>query len=319
MIEHLDVDAYREALSAWDMDAVPLDRGDFQLRWVMRELPDLTIVRYSTAISVREAYVKEPGATAFVLMLSGSDAPFRVKGTQLDPMTLTLLQSNVEYEVISPAGGEVLEIYVPDELVASLGLERWLEPGTLNVRPELADARRLARVLSPLVTAGQARAVHGPGARAAVLGALASTLSSVDRSATPAPTVRLHAVYRLAVAAIEAEPDPMLTVVELAARLRVTTRTLRYAFGYALGISPYQYMLRRRLTIMRDALMDPSRPERTLLDLLLAHGITHQGEFAGQYRRLFGESPSATRSLALGRRRDWSASSSWPPIVTASR
>jgi transcriptional regulator GlxA family with amidase domain len=163
-------------------------------------------------------------------------------------------------------------------------------------------------------------AVHPATERAAVLETLAATLDSVDPSAAPTPTVRLHQLYRRAIASVEADPDSMLTVVELAAHLGVTTRTLRYAFRYALGISPYQYMLRRRLTMVREALLDTSRAERTVLDLLLAHGITHQGEFAGQYRRLFGETPSQTRAAALGRRRDRPRpSGGWPHLVRAAR
>lgn len=149
-----------------------------------------------------------------------------------------------------------------------------------------------------------------------MLETLVATLDSVDTSAAPAPTVRLHATYRRAIASIESDDDPMLTVVELAARLGVTTRTLRYAFRYALDVSPYQYMLQRRVTLVREALLDESRLERTVLDLLLAHGITHQGEFAGQYRRLFGETPSQTRSAALGRRRDRpSSAGGWPNLM----
>jgi len=302
------------------MHAVPLGRGTFRLSWVVRELPDVSLVRYATATSIREAYVKEPGSTAFVVVLPGADEPFRVRGRELEPGTLTILQPGADYEVVSPAAGGALEVYVPDELVARLGLDRWLDPDVVNVRPDAALAARLEARLGPLVTEGRERSVHPAAERAAVLETLAATLDSVDPSVAPAPTVRLHAIYRRAIASIESDDDPMLTVVELAARLGVSTRTMRYAFRYALGLSPYQYMLRRRSTLVREALLDPSRPERTVLDLLLAHGITHQGEFAGQYRRLFGETPSQTRSAALGRRRDRpSSAGGWPNLMRVAR
>jgi AraC-like DNA-binding protein len=317
LIEHSDVDAYRDALAAWDMQAVPLDRGDFRLRWVVRELPDVSVVRYTTATSIQEHYVKEAGSTAFALVLPGGDGRFRVRGTSLQPLSLTLLQPGMEYEVVSPAGGQALEVYVPDELMSALGLDRWLAPQIIELRPELAAAHQLESTLAPLVTAGLAQLAQPQNERSAVLEALVQALDSVDPSAAPAPTVRLHSVYRRAVAAIESDPDPMLTVAELAARLGVTSRTLRYAFGYALDISPYQYMLRRRLTLVRGSLLDPSRPERTVLELLLAHGITHQGEFAGQYRRLFGETPSQTRAQALARPHRPRSAGSWPRIRRA--
>ncbi len=112
-----DVDAYREFLSGWVLQAVPLDHDDFGVRWVTRDLPDVMLNRYTTAGALREVYVKEPGVTAFVLLLpaAGGD-DFRVRGRRLDPMTLSLLQPGTEYEIISPAGGHTLEAYVPDEL-----------------------------------------------------------------------------------------------------------------------------------------------------------------------------------------------------------
>ncbi len=314
LIEHLDVDGYRAALATWDMRAVPLQRGRFRLRWVLREMPDMSLVRYTTATSIREEYVKEAGSTAFVLILPGDHERFRVSGAELAPMTLTMLHPGAPYEVISPAGGEALEVYVPDEMLASLGLERWLDPRDINVRPSPAAAQRLRIRLEPLLRLGREARVDEAVERAAILEELAATLDSVDRSVAPAPTIRLHQVYRRAVAAIEDEPDPMLTVVELAVRLGVTTRTLRYAFRYAIGLSPYQFMLRRRLTLLRSALQDPSRSERTVLDLLLAHGISHQGEFAGQYRRLFGETPSETRARALRSPRRLVRPATWPPL-----
>ncbi len=260
--------------------------------------------RYSTETALREVYVKDEGVTAFVLVLpTGSGDVFRVRGRRLEPMSLALLQPRTEYEIISPAGGHTLEAHIPDELLASAGLERWLEPA-FGVYPQRALADAFARLVAPMVTAGSTRTTVPRTDQRAVLDTLSRALDSADQSAPPAPRVYLYSTYRRAMAAIEAEPDPMLTVAELAARVGVTARTLRYAFSHAVGISPYQYMLRRRVTIVRDALLDPARPERTILELLLSMGISHQGEFAGQYRRLFGESPSETRARAFARRRD---------------
>ena len=314
-----EIEAYRAFLPGWALEAVPLDHGDFRVRWVTQDLPDIMVNRYSTASALREVYVKDPGATAFVLVLpaAGGDA-FRVRGRRLEPMTLALLQPRTEYEIISPAGGHTLEAHVPDELLARMGLERWLEP-TLDVYPERAVAAAFARLVAPMVTAGSARTAVPRTDQLSVLEALSMALDSADHSAPPAPRVHLYGTYRRAMAAIEADPDPMLTVAELAARVGVTTRTLRYAFGHAVGISPYQYMLRRRMTIVRDALLDPARPERTVLELLLSMGISHQGEFAGQYRRLFGESPSATRAGALTRRRDRPPRDGRPRLFRAAR
>jgi hypothetical protein len=189
------------------------------LRWVERELPDLAVVRYSTTRSLKEAYVKEAGSIAIAMILPRSDQPFRVRGASLEPMSLTLLRSGIEYEVISPAGGETLEIYLPDDEMVELGLARWLEPEELNVRPSPTHAMALVEQLSPLVTPGRALAQTPEAARARILEVLDAAFDSVDPSAPPVPTVRLHGTYRRAVAKIDDEPDLMLSVVTLARRL----------------------------------------------------------------------------------------------------
>ncbi len=71
-------------------------------------------------------------------------------------------------------------------------------------------------------------------------------------------------------------------------------RTLQYAFKDGFGMSPQEFMTRRRLHSVRRALL-ASDPDSVFVgDLAMKHGFFELGHFAGKYRRLFGELPSKT-------------------------
>jgi AraC family ethanolamine operon transcriptional activator len=78
---------------------------------------------------------------------------------------------------------------------------------------------------------------------------------------------------------------------DLADRLGTTARAIQYALKSGLGVSPYQYLLARRLKRVRhDLLQHPTTVTMAAFD----HGFENLGRFASQYTRLFGERPSDT-------------------------
>jgi len=81
--------------------------------------------------------------------------------------------------------------------------------------------------------------------------------------------------------------------VDLCRRLRVSDRTLRLAFGERYGLGPMCYYKRLRLNAVRTMLKaDPLLSVATAAKMF---GFHHLGNFSADYRRLFGELPSASR------------------------
>jgi AraC family ethanolamine operon transcriptional activator len=79
---------------------------------------------------------------------------------------------------------------------------------------------------------------------------------------------------------------------ELAARFSVSIRTLQYAVRAQHNMSLHSYVRWRRLMTARQKLQQGMSVKRAALE----SGFWHLGEFARDYRNLFGELPSALRS-----------------------
>lgn len=84
-----------------------------------------------------------------------------------------------------------------------------------------------------------------------------------------------------------------LGIVELCASLGVSARTLRRAFLERFGLGPMTYYRRIRLNATRAALK--GSPPHGVAEVARQFGFHHLGNFAADYRCLFGERPSVTR------------------------
>ena len=99
--------------------------------------------------------------------------------------------------------------------------------------------------------------------------------------------------------AIEETPDQPLYIPELCSAIGVSERTLRVCCQEQLGMSPKRYLMVRRMNLARRALRDSSPNTTTVTEIATRYGFWQFGRFAGEYKSLFGEAPSAT----LGRPR----------------
>jgi len=86
---------------------------------------------------------------------------------------------------------------------------------------------------------------------------------------------------------------------EICAAIGVAPRTLHQSFTTVYGMAPATYLRRRRLLLVRRALMAARGGPALVKSVALAHGFWHLGRFAHEYAAMFGEAPSAT----LGRGR----------------
>jgi AraC family ethanolamine operon transcriptional activator len=93
---------------------------------------------------------------------------------------------------------------------------------------------------------------------------------------------------------LQANPARPIYTDELCSALGVSASCLHGAFEATFGLSPHRYLKLRRMTMVRIMLLSGSDPWHSVKSAALSHGFWHLGQFAHDYRALFGESPSET-------------------------
>ncbi len=113
------------------------------------------------------------------------------------------------------------------------------------------------------------------------------------RQAIPASRLRDFGLQR-AEAYLEKHAGDPPTVADLCAAAGVSERTLEYAFRERFGLTPKAYLRAYRLNRVRTDLLRADWLATTVAGIANRWGFWHIGQFARDYRMMFGENPSAT-------------------------
>jgi AraC family ethanolamine operon transcriptional activator len=87
--------------------------------------------------------------------------------------------------------------------------------------------------------------------------------------------------------------DVPMTIQDLCSAVHTTQRTLHLGFRESFGMTPKKFLKALRLHSARRDLQR-AVPGSTVTDTALRWGFFHLARFAGDYRRMFAESPSQT-------------------------
>ena len=127
------------------------------------------------------------------------------------------------------------------------------------------------------------------GIPASLVGTLATAALSSRR---PSPRLRDRALAR-ARAFMEAHLHQSIGVRDVCRASGASWRTLDYAFREHFGVGPKAHLQALRLNEVRRELR-AAGPGMRVLDVASRWGFMHPGQFAADYRKLFGELPSQT-------------------------
>ncbi|WP_162530626.1 AraC family transcriptional regulator [Rhodovastum atsumiense] len=228
-----------------------------------------------------------------------SGAPAQVDGTMQPPGTLLACgrASHFTLRMPGPGGWAAITLAPAPSCPVSAILaatERAAPRDVVPFTPPPAALAALAGLHARLVPSGPDEAggtrPHLP--EAPLLAALQACLTAP--APPPLSRIRRKALMDRLEAIILTAAHGTLTATDLAAATGVAGRTLRACCHAFTGMGPTQYVLRRRMALVRHALARADPDRHNVTGMALAHGFSELGRFAVLYKTLFGESPSVT-------------------------
>lgn len=150
----------------------------------------------------------------------------------------------------------------------------------------------------------------------------AKELFTRNQHSTSSHFVRWRGQTKSAETLAMSDPARSLSISDLAQTSGVPERTLRTAFQRCFGLSPVEYLRILRLNQARRLLLASCPDQTTVTKIGYELGFWDLGRFAGAYRALFGELPSATLRKEVARERSRSShclSSNRTPTASESR
>ena len=212
-------------------------------------------------------------------------------GRALPPGSVILVPPGQHLVKTQTANSMGLELHISTDLVVETGISlemlltgrgsqqvAFWEPG-----PEVSALRRQIEAL------GKATAPLNLQRDKSVAEMIGNTLSGADcHLLRPS---RRHETALAAMELIGRETKDELRVQTIACRLGVSERALEYSLRDVCGVSPHRFIKHRKLQHVRKQIVTT---DATVTSAFSEVGVSNFGYFAGQYRHLFGESPSET-------------------------
>jgi AraC-like DNA-binding protein len=294
--------------AGWRVGVEQLSSGRFEGTVQLSRSDTLYVVegQFSQAVIVRGS--SNPAESTFYLVEPASSAALWW-GRKLDAGRLVTVGPGAAADYRSARNSRTVGVGVPTELLVRA--ERRLlgsdPPPTRSgwaaaaPPPEAfaALARRLRRLMaSALADPASLASPDGHRLEQECLRALvAAAHPATGRPRADLPLPARSALVGRAEGLMRAHLRDAVGAVDLCAALGVSDRTLRLAFRERYRVGPMVYYKLLRLNAVRAALK--AAGPGTVATVARQWGFHHLGNFAADYRRAFGESPSDT----VGRRR----------------
>jgi AraC-like DNA-binding protein len=299
-----DADDYAAAIRATASEATVTGRGPFAAKRVRIDLHRLWMQRFSDNLP-RIIHTTHMTGRAIIQFRTEAGPSLLAGGLEMHPTNILRHSEGDAYHHRSSGSASFGAMSLPIEDMASVsaamtGRELMPLANSVLVTPppaEMAKLQRLHAAAGQLAEDAPAVIGHPEAARGleqALIEALIDCLSigevREDRLAQRHHSLIMRRFRR----AVEENVDQPLYIPELCAAIGVSDRTLRLSCHEQLGMSPKRYLMFRRMHFARRALRDSSPGTTTVTEIATQYGFWQFGRFAGEYKSLFREAPSAT-------------------------
>lgn len=300
--EFPDVEALCAAVRSWDLDFRPLvpPVGLDSVGRITQQRCGSVEIGYARFIASIDQGGAPPADTLTFVVPGQSMRRLWWRGHDVDARTVMVFPVGGELRSFSGPDFEVYTISVAEKLIARI-CERFalslphprLRSETFQPPPTvLASVRgRLSRLQDAAVVGSALELEANQLIEELVVAWLDSSVP--EPSCSRSMRVRDRAI-RKCLERIEQADWTELTPGILCEVGEVGERTLQYAFRERFGLTPAAFLKMRRLAEVRNRLVTAGGEELMVGEVASFLGFWHVGQFAADYRRAFGETPSET-------------------------
>lgn len=308
--ELLDSQDHAGELAGWDQNYDQISRGAFRSRLVEIEFDNIHIFQeeLSQAVFQTGQCKKDTVALGVFSAMSGEA---RWHGGAVNMDDVLFLEGQGELVLTTPKTSCIMGIGLPTQLLeawcvdtAGCARERIRRLSATPLHDSLA-AEKLRTSLTGLIVELLNRPDDKlPGAVARqlqddVAGLMVSLMCGEPCQQENRVTDKAKKVVQRARAFALDRRDEPPTMIDVCKHTHVSLRTLQNCFQAVLGESPATFLKMLRLNGARRALMKRGDNAR-VGDIAAEWGFWHLSQFSSDYRRMFGELPSVTRTGSAG-------------------
>ncbi|WP_460136772.1 helix-turn-helix domain-containing protein [Pseudomonas sp. S1_E04] len=296
-----DIDEHARNMQGWQVRYDQLSPGAFEGELIAFRSDWMQLARDRSNQAMIKSGAAWDGAITFSLPLS-AQGPVYCAGHPIHEPSLLVAHGNNLPELHTPQHLDLLSVAV-DERVLEHVLERQGSAFRITDLPKcyrLGDSpvqHELAVLFEELAGCDQGRdALLGHdsirrGIRDTVMVHVLELIAP-DQAPPLNPTARKRMVDRAREYALSHLDEP-LSILDLCNHIGASRRKLQYCFQETLGINPVAYLRALRLNAVRRELRT-STQSQGVQEVAARWGFWHLSRFSGDYRTLFGESPSQT-------------------------
>ncbi|MBV8602839.1 MAG: AraC family transcriptional regulator [Candidatus Eremiobacteraeota bacterium] len=282
---------------------VPMEPGPLRLRSTVLHTPGVRLGRLEFSCGHRY-HGSVPAETVFLAFPLTPPERIVFNGRHLDALSIVAGGPGREIELFSRVSGQhlVMSIRASSFGASSEAWSKRLGDEGWSPRSRSPEHRRvLVEFATSVLSAAQAapslarNATFHQGLERRLVRMLDVGIS---REGTVGNEPERRRAARAAQRYLASNLRKRISVAELCLVAGANERTLQRGFLETYGLTPKAYVVSRRLDLVRRQLLAPSEGT-TVTAAATSVGFFHFGRFAEAYRRLFGESPSATLRRAL--------------------
>lgn len=284
-----------------------LDNGPFYGNLSALVAPDFSITKVDVNSLMKYTMVTEDNRMTFSFSAHESSVPIRAEGIQLTEKSFAFHAPGYETSGITFPGSvlygfrispafihEKHELLEVTEKQIDLEKESFFKEASLKHLNEIRGL--LANLFSRMNYQPSKASIHlmVEEFKEDVAERLICQLYNDCPDRLPPPPWTRRRVVRQTIELLESYRDFPISIPAICKMIGTSERSLRYAFADHFGVSPKQYLQTFRLNRARRHFQQTNMTESKVIDIANHWGFSHMGKFSGDYKRLFGESPSET-------------------------